>query len=620
MAEIKTPGLDEIISGNTKPISTPGLDQLINSATAGAAPIREDTGTPRTIEDITGRANKPEYQPSPSLPTSGYMRSVGEAGAAALDQARTGLSNIGEGKPATGVGQIGLGAISFPLAVVTGGIHEFVGKPATALGGSQFGDKAEMLAGAAVPLGLGGRAIAKRLPTNTALDAITSSVAPAELAEGLQRLKSNPNLSVMDVFPSVKQMGQKLVLTEGMHQNKFAKFIEDRIGGRKNAIEEIYKDTMGAPPDVLLKLNQLKSNIKAAGKEINPIIATANPVDVSGVIANIDAKLKPGVTSKITAGEPLPLSDTKKELALVRKYLTNDKSNRIDASTLHDFQSAIRATADNLMNSGKGSDRSQGYHLMSARNDLVNAIEEAAPGYKAKLAGYRDEYQVQDAFNKGYLITKNRPGVWDDRPEFWQEWVKGASKEEREAAREGARVAFNDVVNGTRFAGRKGMDIPEVPFNREKIEMLFGKKQTDEMASRLRDERGISETNSDILKGSQTAMRNKSNSNVTDPNEIKFKGLHEMALPAAIAEAASVAGLGNYPGVATMALTGGSIAKRLTFDKGVRQYARAKNDRLTDLLTATGSERDELIKMLEASLPQAKLTSGQKLRLMIGNP
>ncbi len=88
---------------------------------------------------------------------------------------------------------------------------------------------------------------------------------------------------------------------------------------------------------------------------------------------------------------------------------------------------------------------------------------------------------------------------------------------------------------------------------------------------------------------------------------------------ALLAEAAGQYTTGGVPGLGglVMAPKIAGIAKHKFIDLPL---AMKKNERLTDLMTATGSDRDELIKMLEASLPQAKLTSGQKLQLMIGKP
>ena len=202
----------------------------------------------------------------------------------------------------------------------------------------------------------------------------------------------------------------------------------------------------------LSKLRDLKTSAANVGKsQIEPAVNNSGPVDLSGVIQNIDSKLKPGVNSVMTMGQPLPFTEVKKELAQVRGNLTDNKSIRTDPKDLHVFQSNLRARADDLLNSADGKDRQIGYALMDARNQIVDAIDKASPQakdvngnmsgtYKPALSKFRDEKQIEDAFIKGTQIGSNRPGQWDDRPEFWEDWISKASKQELEAAKEGART------------------------------------------------------------------------------------------------------------------------------------------------------------------------------------
>jgi UDP-glucose 4-epimerase len=58
---------------------------------------------------------------------------------------------------------------------------------------------------------------------------------------------------------------------------------------RKNAFNE----TMGAPVNVLEKLNTLKKDIKEVGsKEINPIVTASKPSDITSVIQNIEKAIR----------------------------------------------------------------------------------------------------------------------------------------------------------------------------------------------------------------------------------------------------------------------------------------------------------------------------------------
>ena len=101
----------------------------------------------------------------------------------------------------------------------------------------------------------------------------------------------------------------------------------------------------------------------------------------------------------------------------VKGFITDGKSLRTDAQSLHTFQSALRAKAEDLLSSSTGADRQLGRALMDVRNQVVNAIDAASPQikqadgtsigtYKSALAKYRDANDIEDAFKKGGLVTK----------------------------------------------------------------------------------------------------------------------------------------------------------------------------------------------------------------------
>src|SRR5690606_37320513 len=174
------------------------------------------------------------------------------------------------------------------------------------------------------------------------------------------------------------------------------------------------------------------------------------------------------------------------------------------------FQSALRAKAEDLLSSANGQDRQRGYAMMNVRNQVVDAIDAAGetPGSsKAALAKYRDVNDVNDAFKKGQLVTRNRLGNLDDNPAYWEEWISKATPAELEAAREGARLAVAHQMSSIPNAARKGMTIPEIEFNSEKLKLLFGKEEVEKMAKALADEKKIADTNSKLFQNSQTAMR-----------------------------------------------------------------------------------------------------------------
>ena len=118
--------------------------------------------------------------------------------------------------------------------------------------------------------------------------------------------------------------------------------------------------------------------------------------------------------------------------------------------------------------------------IFQVRNNMVDAIDKASGGkYKPALNNYRDEYHIQDAFEHGHdAIIKNSKAL-GDRPEYFEKWVKDAKPEEVQAAKEGARIAYDTQMNAFKHAARRGTDIGDVEFNRRRLTALFGEAEAD---------------------------------------------------------------------------------------------------------------------------------------------
>ncbi len=137
------------------------------------------------------------------------------------------------------------------------------------------------------------------------------------------------------------------------------------------------------------------------------------------------------------------------------------------------------------------------------------------------------------------------------------------------------------------------------------------------MATNLTDERNIAITNTKLIGNSQTAMRIKADQRVDLPVQ-KGTGLGAIVAPLAELAGASMTG---YPGASGVVLAA-QLGSKLKF-KASEKLAKNRNTAITDLLTATGPERDELIKILESHLPQPKqsiMQRAQNLALPVFRP
>lgn len=534
-----------------------------------------------------------------------------------------GLVDIFQHRPATGLGKfvLGVGQQLLNVVPILPTIEAGREQVEKITGNKEFSERAELVATSGLPIAKAGKAALKTLPSNRAIDTIANAIGPENIPSVIKQLQSNPRLTLTDVDPNVQIIAQGLAAKPGDPRSIIDKFVKDRTDTKLDTVIGALDETMGVPVNIKDKVDSLKKLIKDTGKEINPVIASIDNVDITPVIKHIDEKLKPGVQSVISMGEPLPLEDIQKSLKNLRQFLTDDKSFRTDAQSLHNFQSALRAKAEDLMSSQSGQDRQRGYALINVRNQVVDAIDVASGNaYKPKLAKYRDVNDIEDAFKKGQAITKNRLGNLDDDPSYWEAWIKNATPAEKEAAKEGARLAVAQQMGSVTNAARKGIDVPLVEFNKEKLKLLFGKDEVEKMAKTLADEREIAYNNSKLMQGSMTAMRElgAKATEVRPDYEPKFT---KTILPVALEAGTLYLSGGNIP-VAGFAAGLAYPYVRGKMTKVGQALDRKTNVEITNLATATGEARKNLIKALQDYIPKGKLSLAQKsiLALPIAKP
>ena len=608
--------ISEFGSGNV--VATPPKSQDLS------LPSPENYERSKALEAETAAANKNKPMEFSKLPIVRHGIQGFKEGS---EMVKEGITDFTRGKPASSVGKVLLGTGQQLLNVVPvlptiEAATEQVGK---ITGNPEFANRFELVATGGLPIAKTTKAVADAMPSTRAVKTIVDAIGPENLPTVIQQLKSNPRLTLMDVDPNVQIITQGLAAKPGEPRNLLDAVVKSRTDTKLDTVTGAINEAMGTPVNVLEKVEGLKKKIRDTGKEINPIISSANPVDITPVITNIDAKLKPGVNSVITIGEPLPLGDIEKTLERVRNFITDDLKNRTDAKSLHAFQSALRAKAEDLLSSTSGQDRQLGYAMMDVRNQVVSAIDKASPqiqnadntftgSYKPALAKYRDVNDIEDAFKKGLAITKNKLGNLDDDPAYWDKWIKDATPAELEAAKEGARLAYAHQMATVTNAARKGTDIPLIEFNKQKLELLFGKSEVEKMAKALADEKKIADTNSKLFQNSQTAMR-LLGAKATEVRPEYEPKLTKTMLPLAL-EAGAFYSMGSMSGLGLAAGTAYPILRNQITKIGQR-LDRKTNVEITNLSAAQGEAKEALIQALQSHIPQGKLTMGQRLKLSL---
>lgn len=580
----------------------------------GTAPTGYNSATGKATYTPVGEASKGSHTSSPITDTA--LNAAGAVGTGlknAVNELGGGLSEALSGKPASGIGRMGMAPFTAIGALTADPVSSVV---SDVTGNKDIGARAGLVAGLGLPVAPAIRAI-KNLPVvtdNKAFKDLVQMIEPKNAGEVAAAMRADPRLTPADLSPSVQSATQKLFTVEGdKPKNYIRSTVEQRASGANSAVNAAMDASLGSRVDPVAKLDELKTNIVNAGKQaIEPALAKTKPVDVTPIVKHIDNVLKPGVMQIIENPENmLPYPRVQQTLSKWRDFITNDSVNLTDPNELHRLQSSIRRQADSLIKTPDAEAKATGLALYSLRNEFINAIGKAGPQtvdkagkpiseYRAGLSRYRDENDVADAFRHGHdAIIKNGKAL-EDNPEFFKQWVANATPEEKEAAKQGANIAIRTAMNAYRApvtnTTSKAQQMAQVEFNRQRIESLFGKEQADKIFTRLENERKIAETNNNLIHGSQSAMRLAADSRVALPTKTDVRN---NVLGIGAAEGVNMLTSG-MPGIGTALYTAakvGAFAK----DKIATALAKEKNAQLAKLALPTeGPDREALIRGLEA--------------------
>lgn len=626
-----------------KPSSGGLLEQYLNSpepATAKvAAPVRppisgvssEASDTINAQPAKTGGENPREGIISGirKLPSEMLMGILEDASAGAKTATQEAFGDFQKGNVATAVGNVGMGGLQVLASPATGPIKKTGKLIENVTGNTDFSNKAELIAGAAVPIIPGAKLISKASPTNKALDILVDKVTsngrePQRLAELVQRMKENPRVGPADESPAVLNMAQKLFTTEGdAAKNYLHNTSSVRIASSKDIVNQAFDTAAGLPVNAVNKIKELGAAAKKVGDEqINPAIKGSGAVNITPVINSIDEVLKPGVMSKLTGESTLPFPEVKEKLANIKAMIANEKEQLTNPQELHNFQSLLRKEAEARMSSADGAQRQLGYSLMQVRNKIVDAIDDASPKgsdgkgtYKPGLNNYRSEKEVGEAFHDAYNGILTNSKKLENRPEFTKDWFEGLTEHEKKAAIEGIRTRIDTEIGIAKNPALAGTSLGKSDFNQKKMEAVLGKEETKKLLDDLDTERKVSNTHNKIIEGSQTEMRRAGEEAIALPNKAEKKGLSKYVIPAVTTAAEIGAGAAGLPQglggtlglVASVGGLGAAKGFNAAKDAIEMKLAKERNLKLAKYsMPVEGPSRDELIAALEARIPGPK--------------
>lgn len=403
---------------------------------------------------------------------------------------------------------------------VVGGLLGMASGPFTAgseqleklTGNKEFAEKAMML----VP-GVKGAKVANEVrPSVTAFKDISKVVPDQYLPEALAAAERNPSLSLVDISQTARNRADMIARDPlaPKAQKAVLDFVENRKGELGKDLQSAV-EVLGELPTPYSVVSEIKARAAKTGKEvIEPFVQKAKDADITPVVKEIDDILTKADKSGL---KRTALHD---ELAQLRYDLRGERKDRDNMfmevkgdQGLHWAQAALRQKADDLLHSSVGSERSLGGKLMDYRNKLVDAIENANPGYKERLAQFRTDKEVDRAFERGLNIdkkpSKTSESILEYSPEALADWVKAktTSKDEVATARLGALSWMVQEMEGMR-SGKKLMESPRDVVLQKKIKALFGEEVGQQYIDLMRDTHRKAQSATELGRaGSQTFQR-----------------------------------------------------------------------------------------------------------------
>lgn len=558
-----------------------------------------------------------EFRELPGKIASDYAGAVTKNMQEAGGQIATGLDQIANNQPASGVGNVAMGALGYPGSFVAG-----AETPLEKLTGNKdFAGKATLL----VPAGPAGKVANEARPVVRAANDIIQDIGVENLPGVIKRLENNPKLTVMDVAPAVQGNAAGLAqdARNAPAMNHLNNFQRQRMNERKADTTGAFEDVLGPTPNVKQTVDDLKAQAAKTGKEkIEPAIAAMKPVDVTSVIANIDKQFEPGILNSLKKGETptAPLTEGDKELWKLRSRIAGNPEVAdlpggaleigppapLDPQRAFDIQRELREKFGN------------NYDARQIRRDLIDQMEASSAegkSFKAAQKQYASDKQIDEAFRHGFEVFANPTGAQnliENHPDVWKAWATDASPAELAAVKKGILVGADTRIKNM----RNGQLIPEGGFTHERIASIVGDDQAQKIVNRLNDWRDISHTDNVLTKNSATALRQAGQKN----REVRDTTVNSGALIPPV-----LAGIGSHMasgspllGIAGLAATG---ATQKAAKYAGKLHDIASNTSYAKWASAQGEKREELLDIMrEAARKSQPVSRSQKLMNLVPAP
>lgn len=309
---------------------------------------------------------------------------------------------------------------------------------------------------------------------------------------GAQLDQIGPNAVLADLGPNLRAQAAAISSQPGAQS---ADAIIDAMSARKagagQRVRQGLDETIGPAPIP----SKLQADIRAAkrivGPEYDKVLATAPPIDLTGLAELLDGKV-------LTRRGPAQAA-----LRDVRGMLNGaDGELETSAAVLHQIREAVDGM---LENPPDGNTR---VALKAARDQINDLLTEAVPAIQAIDSKYRELARQSDALERGQMVLDSNRSA--PRPvELADEMKAGALPEGVLVGPSGAAFRLSqgtraeiDRIVGTNIDDRAALARilkGEGDWNRERLVTIFGPERGEQLFRLLDNEARMAETENAVL-------------------------------------------------------------------------------------------------------------------------
>lgn len=324
-----------------------------------------------------------------------------------------------------------------------------------------------------------------------------SQQTPQQIEAALQQARNEgqPMFTPADAMGNAGQrMLSSVTRAPGEGRTEAVNFLEARQADQGRRIANQLAEGFDSPRTAARVEEQMTAaRDQAAHREYEAARQNANPVDLSGTIANIDATLAPGATQIMRPQSGLASDTIEAALEGVRRRLTDNRSMLTDFTAVQRVRGDLADQVQQAVNRGQGN---RARLLGGVLREMDRAMEQASPGYLQANRNYETASRNIEAIGEGRTAA-TRGRFENTVPAF-----QALPREGQQGFRAGYVDPLIEQVQGAPVGVNKARQFTSDAFNREAQTVA---PYAAPMQRRLARENTMFETRQHAMGGSRTA-------------------------------------------------------------------------------------------------------------------